>query len=143
MKPKSPKLSQNDANVVARQLLRHLNHRTPPKEQLLQRQPTSIVVTPPGSPVLSNVELQQIHLPHKRELQDKFELMQNLQAELLQMIEGQDESKGNSVKCTEDDNIAGLDGSFIDDDVMKKLLVEHTNLLKKALLRHLCHLTET
>lgn len=124
--------------MLARQLLRHLQLRIPLKEQLSRRQPVINVPTPPGSPGPNNIEsnhLQQRQQSEdKKELRDKLELMQNLQTEVLQMIEGQEEIGSNGLKCTEYDSIAGLDGSSTNDDAMKKLLEEHANLLRRVLL---------
>ena len=74
------------------------------------------------------------------ELRVKLELMQKLQTELLQMIENAPEDDAadglNTKPLTEENNLALLHGNSTqnNDDAMKQLLEEHSNLLKKTLI---------
>lgn len=129
--------------MAARQLLKHLQQGTPvkdPSSRLAHRRNT---ISSSASPALnfneSNnpLEQQQEGLQSEKnrmELRYKLELMQKLQTELLQMIEGQDENDGMKAKSIEDENTLGLDNSSNNDDAMKELLEEHSSLLKRTLL---------
>ena len=73
------------------------------------------------------------------ELRVKLELMQKLQTELLQMIENAPEDETadglNTKPLNEENNLALLHSSTPNnDDAMKQLLEEHSNLLKKTLI---------
>ena len=68
-----------------------------------------------------------------------MELMQKLQTELLQMIENTPEDETtdglNAKPLNEENNLALLHSSTQNnDDAMKQLLEEHSNLLKKTLI---------
>ena len=73
------------------------------------------------------------------ELRVKLELMQKLQAELLQMIENAPEDETtdglNSKSLNDENNLALLQSNtHNNDDAIKQLLEEHSNLLKKTLI---------
>ena len=68
------------------------------------------------------------------ELRIKLDVIQKLQAEIIQLIEMQDDKENKHLKTHDFENSQEHDSHPQTDDAMKQLVDEHSNLLKKTLL---------
>ena len=140
MQTDSPKISHYEAKSAAKKLLRHLQQGTSETEPNIRPAHPRNRISSWGSPSTNckescnHSQTQDAHWDNRNELRIKLELMQKLQTELLQIIEGhEDKDALHSTLMDRETNLA-LDGCSSSDDTMKQLLEEHSNLLKKTLL---------
>ena len=103
------------------------------------RQSRNTICSSSGSPFINRSDHNSSQDNNRMELRVKLELMQKLQTELLQMIENAPEDETtdglNSKSLNDENNLALLhSNTHNNDDAIKQLLEEHSNLLKKTLI---------
>ena len=139
--PESPRVSHHEARSAAKKLLRHLKQGEPNNERPVTAPQQRPRISSTGSPAISSKDTNHLSLhrntqsDNRMELRIKLDVIQKLQSELLQLIDIQDEKENSHLKLNDlDSSLNGHQNSSQNDEKMKELVEEHSNLLKKTLL---------